>query len=345
MDKSRNPKSPTRNNAEQRWDILVVGLPEAGKSTLLKQAKILYQYKLKSEQRREYLFSICSTIYAALKKEMGKQFDSNQLAPTVNHLYVSTRQRNHDGYEMPARFDNEQKLLSHLVTLWNELPKSSKVDTSKFNESEAYFWKRVGGLVGHSESYVPTDQDILKSEHDLSLGVHEFNFVENGLKMRLVVIGNQETNWRKFIHYFEKALAVIFLADASCFNQSPRNPEYINRFEETLAFYQEISYTKWLGDAKLVLVLNKMDVLEQLLLSDQSDEFFADYSATDGKTMRHSLQGFVQEKFHQVDHRYQASGSACYLCTCLLEPRDVEHVMQTVGQWRLDNSQSTSKFW
>lgn len=317
-----------------QWDILVIGLPNSGKDTFLKQVKILYHYRIKPELRRNYLYPVCSVIHSALHVVCGPQLDYINLKG-LDVLLSQCQERYKNGYTS-AKFEIEQKLLSQLLNLWEGLMEEKKKDTVGLDYRQAYFWRNMVRIAYHNDNYIPTAEDILHTETELQR-VQEVYFTEHGLKMRLVVIGNQETNWRKYIHYFESAFAVVFMADISSFDKPPRNAEYVNRFEETLAFYQDISYTKWLETAKLFLVMNKIDNLESQFQSGKENQFFTNLKQETGTSLRTSLKNFVQEKFQKLDHRFQSSGSSCYLCGCMLDSRDVENIMQMITEWPLSS--------
>jgi len=66
------------------------------------------------------------------------------------------------------------------------------------DDAHPYFMENLARIA--SPSYVPTTDDILRCRIK-TLGVHEVEFQANGLEFRLVDVGGQRTERRKWIHW------------------------------------------------------------------------------------------------------------------------------------------------
>jgi guanine nucleotide-binding protein subunit alpha, other len=67
--------------------------------------------------------------------------------------------------------------------------------------------------------YMPTDQDILRTRLRTT-GIAESNFDIKGLKYRMIDVGGQRSERKKWIHCFEGVQVVLFLAAISGYDQA-----------------------------------------------------------------------------------------------------------------------------
>lgn len=67
-------------------------------------------------------------------------------------------------------------------------------------------------------SYVPTDQDVLRSRVKTT-GITETTFVIGELTYRMFDVGGQRSERKKWIHCFENVTAIIFLVAISEYDQ------------------------------------------------------------------------------------------------------------------------------
>lgn len=59
--------------------------------------------------------------------------------------------------------------------------------------------------------YLPTEQDILRARQPTT-GIIEYPFDLDGIVFRMVDVGGQRSERRKWIHCFENVTSIIFLA-------------------------------------------------------------------------------------------------------------------------------------
>lgn len=71
--------------------------------------------------------------------------------------------------------------------------------------------------IGHP-SYVPTDQDVLRSRVKTT-GITETTFTIGELTYRMFDVGGQRSERKKWIHCFENVTAIIFLVAISEYDQ------------------------------------------------------------------------------------------------------------------------------
>ncbi|KAF1747527.1 hypothetical protein GCK72_023992 [Caenorhabditis remanei] len=68
-------------------------------------------------------------------------------------------------------------------------------------------------------NYIPTPEDLIHMRQT-TLGVHEISFDYTKHTIRLIDVGGQKTERRKWIHFFEGVTAVMFTCSLASFNQT-----------------------------------------------------------------------------------------------------------------------------
>ena len=66
--------------------------------------------------------------------------------------------------------------------------------------------------------YVPTEQDVLRARVPTT-GIVEYTFLIENITFRMVDVGGQRSERRKWIHCFENVTSIMFLAALSEYDQ------------------------------------------------------------------------------------------------------------------------------
>ena len=97
------------------------------------------------------------------------------------------------------------------------------------------------------------------------------------LSFRLVDVGGQRNERKKWIHCFEDVTAIIFFADASAYNLTLFEDDRVNRLLEALTLFEEICNCKYFHTTPLILFLNKRDLLKKKIEEVDIADYFDDY--------------------------------------------------------------------
>ena len=104
----------------------------------------------------------------------------------------------------------------------------------QLNESASYFFNNVERF--KEVNYTPTKQDVLRARVR-STGIEEAEFKFEELKFRMLDVGGQRSERRKWIHCFEGVTAVLFCASLSDYDQALREDTKQNRMRESLLLF------------------------------------------------------------------------------------------------------------
>ena len=100
-------------------------------------------------------------------------------------------------------------------------------------------------------SYLPTDQDILRSRVKTT-GITETMFRVGELTYRLFDVGGQRSERKKWIHCFENVTALVFLVSLSEYDQMLYEDESVNRMQEALTLFDSICNSRWFVKTSIV---------------------------------------------------------------------------------------------
>ncbi|VDM15159.1 unnamed protein product [Wuchereria bancrofti] len=73
----------------------------------------------------------------------------------------------------------------------------------------------------YSPNYLPTEQDLLRTRIKTT-GITEVHFELKGLTFRVIDVGGQRSERKKWIHCFDNVNAIIFISSLSEYDQTLR---------------------------------------------------------------------------------------------------------------------------
>lgn len=126
-------------------------------------------------------------------------------------------------------------------------------------------------------SYIPTNDDILHARVRTT-GVSEARFTVNNMIFRVVDVGGQRSERKKWIGCFENVDAIMFLIAISEYDQQLFEDPTENRMVEALTLFNSICKSKWFLQTSIILFLNKTDIFREKLATSPMSKYFPDYS-------------------------------------------------------------------
>lgn len=255
--------------------ILLLGAGESGKSTILKQLKVMYGAPLSEDERKRIMTHIFSNMKQTIKI----------LCEKVPELNLSAHFRNENArIQFLELYDQqlylEESLARCMKGLWNdEAIQLAWQQRSKFFvlESSQYFLDRLDLLV--RPGYVPTDRDVLMARVRTA-GIIKETFIFDGRPYWIFDVGGQRNERRKWIHCFQEVSAVIFVAALSEYDQNLFEDSAMNRMMEAIQLFDEVCNNSYFTDSTMILFLNKSDLFNEKIqkVPITGVEHFRDYS-------------------------------------------------------------------
>ncbi|XP_077240957.1 guanine nucleotide-binding protein alpha-1 subunit-like isoform X2 [Tasmannia lanceolata] len=202
-----------------------------------------------------------------------------------------------------------KELAEDIETLWRD--PAIQETYSRGNEFQVpdcahYFMENLQRL--SDLNYVPTKEDVLYARVRTT-GVLEIQFSpvresrKSGEVYRLLDVGGQRNERRKWIHLFEGVTAVIFCAALSEYDQMLFEDENKNRMMETKELFDWVLKQPCFEKTSFMLFLNKFDIFEKKVLNVPLNvcEWFKDYQplGTGKQEIEHAYE-FVKKKFEEL---------------------------------------------
>ncbi|KAI8074793.1 putative guanine nucleotide-binding protein alpha-2 subunit [Gongronella butleri] len=253
--------------------LLLLGAQESGKSTLLKQMRLLYG-SISFTERQQYRDAIFETIYRGIQQLLGA---AGPLSLRDHQIHAALFQ---DPFEdlVASDYFNPVFLLP-LKQLWSDKA-VQKAYTSGlglgYNDNLAHFFNQLDTI--WSVDYVPTDKDVLRCKEQTH-GMTAFTFRIGPYKYQLVDAGNSimAADGKKWLHVFDNISAVLFTVNVGGYDQGTLDDPNSNQIRDALIVFHNICNSPWLKDTTIFILLNKMDVFRQKLKTSRVSKYFGDY--------------------------------------------------------------------
>ncbi|GAM20168.1 hypothetical protein SAMD00019534_033430, partial [Acytostelium subglobosum LB1] len=193
----------------------------------------------------------------------------------------------------------------------------------QLNDSAAYFFQHIARF--SNEDYIPNQDDVLRSRVRTT-GIQEANFKFNDIEFRMLDVGGQRSERRKWIHCFDSVTAVIFCVAISEYDQSLREDETQSRMKESLLLFDEIINSHWFSSTAFILFFNKVDLFREKVQRIDLGEHFPAYK---GGLSFESGSTFIKKMFLDQCHNTQMIFPHF---TCAIDTQNIHFVFQAVRE-------------
>jgi len=316
--------------------LLLLGAGESGKSTIVKQMKIIHMGGFNTEEKESFINAIHANIYESLQ---------NLISAAVS---LDVPIEDDENKNFAANFDEPftgkipLDYLSGIIKLWSD-ENIQKIyerrNEYQLNDSAQYYLDDVKRIL--SEGYVPTEQDVLRSRIQTT-GIIETAFTVQGRRFVVVDVGGQRSERKKWIHCFENVNGVLFCVGISAFDQVLYEDNKTNRLHESLKLFHEICRSKWFSNTAMILFFNKDDLFREKLKKGKSIKAaFTDY---DGKADDYEASlKFLTNKFTDVVDPVTNEKKDIYShATCATNTENVKVVFDAVRDFVLNSALKAS---
>ncbi|GAV09411.1 hypothetical protein RvY_18958 [Ramazzottius varieornatus] len=318
--------------------LLLLGAGESGKSTIVKQMRILHVAGFDEEEKKQKIAEIKKNIKDSIVIITGAM---KTLEPPItlerpqNQEAVDFMQSIADvePYNYPPEFWDRTEALWVDGGVQKSFERSNEyqlIDAAK------YFLDKVAEV--RRPDYSPSQQDILRARVQTS-GIFETKFSVDKVNFHMFDVGGQRDERRKWIQCFNDVTAIIYVTSSSSYDMVLMEDTSQNRLKESLDLFKSIWNNRWLRTISVILFLNKMDQLEEKITAGRSklEVYFPDFARyttpPDAKTDPSDNPEVVRAKYFIRDEFLRIStsnGDGKHFCyphfTCAVDTENIRRV-------------------
>ncbi|ORX48301.1 heterotrimeric G protein alpha subunit [Hesseltinella vesiculosa] len=261
---------------KSEYKLLLLGSGESGKSTVVKQIKIIHQHGYTKPE----LYSWRPTIYQnvlesalALVRAMKKFSCPFAADITITHVDFILDYCAQDPIELL-----DQALVQAIQGVWQDTATAAWLERqgSQFYlmDSASYFFDHIQ-RIGDTH-YIPVEQDVVRARSKTT-GISETHFTLKDARIHLFDVGGQRSERKKWIHCFEAVTCIIFCVSLSEYDQVLLEEGRQNRMLESLVLFESVVNSRWFLRSSVVLFLNKIDIFKKKLPVVPLENYFPDY--------------------------------------------------------------------
>jgi GTPase SAR1 family protein len=307
--------------------VLLLGAGESGKSTIFKQMKIIHQSGFSKEEREQFKDIIYGNILKAMKSLVNASLS----------LDIPVEEpENRERAEHINNMDNEvlinvqkvwdENLAKDIGKLWQD-PGIRKTyerrNEFQLDDSAAYYFSDIERI--SAADYIPTEQDVLRSRVKTT-GIVETEFKLSEQVVKMIDVGGQRNERKKWIHCFEGVTAIIFVASLAEYDQKCYEDDTTNRMSESLLLFDEICNSRWFVDTSVILFLNKMDLFREKVKRVDLNVCFPQYT---GGLVFDKAADYIKGQF-EAKNRHKEQKQIYMHLTCATDTGQLQQVFNNI---------------
>ncbi|XP_072760529.1 guanine nucleotide-binding protein G(q) subunit alpha isoform X7 [Anoplolepis gracilipes] len=263
-----------KRDARRELKLLLLGTGESGKSTFIKQMRIIHGSGYSDEDKRGFIKLVYQNIFMAMQS-MIRAMDLLRIQYGVSANIERAELVRSVDFETVTTF--ESPYVEAIKDLWADAGIQECYDRRReyqLTDSAKYYLSDLDRI--EKPDFLPTEQDILRARAPTT-GIIEYPFDLDSIIFRMVDVGGQRSERRKWIHCFENVTSIIFLVALSEYDQILFESENENRMEESKALFKTIITYPWFQHSSVILFLNKKDLLEEKIMYSHLVDYFPEY--------------------------------------------------------------------
>ncbi|KAM4532239.1 guanine nucleotide-binding protein G(q) subunit alpha-like [Fundulus diaphanus] len=310
-----------KRESRRQFKLLLLGTGESGKSTFIKQMRIIHGCGYTDDDRRGFTRLIYENIFTAMQAMI-------QAMSTLQISYDDENNKaNADlvcGVEAESLETLRTQYVDALKRLWSDPGIQncySRRREYQLSDSTKYFMTDLDRIA--DPSYLPVEQDILRVRVPTT-GIIEYPFDLENVIFRMVDVGGQRSERRKWIHCFEKVTSIMFLVALSEYDQVLAESTHENRMEESRALFKTITEYEWFNDSSFILFLNKIDLFEEKIKYSHLVSYFPDYKGPEEDAKE--AEKFILDMFLNCNE----NKNIYHHFTCATDTKNIENVFKDV---------------
>ncbi|KAI8615279.1 G protein alpha subunit [Chytriomyces sp. MP71] len=256
--------------------ILLLGTGETGKSTILKQMKLIHGVGFTDDERTTFrgvlILNIITSAKTLVKAMTSLQIPYGFDPSTVQIQTAVAGEGDKRIASMPIEVQDAIKVI------WKDTGVRycySRNNEYQLLDSCSYFLDNIDRML--SPEYTPTDQDILASRV-MTTRVAEIHFTVQEVPFKVFDLGGQRSERKKWVPYFDDVKAIMFLVAISAYDQLCFEDNSTNRMIESMTLFSSICNHQVFRKTSMMVFMNKIDIFKTKLNSSPIANYFPTFT-------------------------------------------------------------------
>ncbi|KAJ1505803.1 hypothetical protein HMI54_015488 [Coelomomyces lativittatus] len=303
------------------FKLLLLGSGESGKSTFLKQVKLIHKISLTPQELEEITTNLKKNALQSIQILLTQ-------ATQFNFTFTSEDDMKHmalvQSLDLEDVAEMNENTAHAIVQLWNNpIIQQTQARKSEFWNLEAvdYYMDNVERFV--QQDFEPNEEDMVMARV-MTTGILQTQIPLPPFKLTLVDVGGQRTERRKWIHCFDNVSGIIFLCNLAGYNTVLFEDPTENRMVDALTLFHQVIKNPVFSNTPCYLVFNKKDLFEKKIRSDPISKCPCFKSFTDSCEDVLPVLKYVEQVFKaDLDPKEQQRVVVYYIAARF--KRDVKH--------------------
>ncbi|KAI8913658.1 guanine nucleotide binding protein, alpha subunit [Gorgonomyces haynaldii] len=271
------------------YTVLILGPADAGKSTILKQMKLLYSNGFTSQDRVQVSVDIHQVILRNLNVLLSVLQADTFSQPALKELVHKIRS-----------FDVSEKIPPTMGPWIKELylhplvQEYLKSNSTVLEDAAKHFLERAD--VCTAPAFTPSDEDIVqcrrKTEH-----ISETVFEINQKYWHMIDVAGQLDKRSRWATYFDKSLSMLmYVFSSASYCQRMEEDPTKNRLQDALTLYKQLLSNMILKMPSVTVFINKVDLLDDRIAKHPIKDYIPDYNGDNSKkSLLHYLSTLLEK--------------------------------------------------
>lgn len=195
----------------------------------------------------------------------------------------------------------DESVKEALSGMWNDAGVQQAVAKGHeyaLNDNLSFYYTSIDRMF--EPGWIPNDQDMLHARLRTT-GITETFFEMGHLIFRMMDVGGQRSERKKWIHCFEGVQCLLFMAALSGYDQCLVEDQTANQMNEALMLFDSLVNGEWFRNKPIILFLNKIDLFRAKLPVSSVKARFPDYQGSDGD--EEAAKKYFADRFRGVNRQ------------------------------------------
>jgi guanine nucleotide-binding protein G(i) subunit alpha len=315
---SKTQKEEKVEEEEKGINVVLLGIAEAGKSTIYNQLLHIFGEGFNENTRinmKHVIHANIATcvpilIQEAIDREEEAKAQAREVEPefAMSERAKASMRKLHElhlqpGVELTPSLANDIKIVWEDPGFKNAFEKRKsdfiQTDDGVAADSTRYFLDKLDII--SSENYIVTDEDILRPRVKTT-GIIKGDFQIENCKMCVYDVGGRRNERKKWIHCFENVGALIFVAALDEYDQVCGEDLSANKLAESLRCFEEHVRLNWFANSKIFVFFTKKDLFEKKLTKIPLNQVFTDWTGETKEQAYEFIENKYREKISGIPH-------------------------------------------